>query len=95
MTVTLASRSVSQPAPRTPVQRVVNPRLDPRARAQQEDGVREQLQHEAERHGQAAKLAAAQGDIEAAARSILAMLNSERRLTSSGPQVMQVIKPRV
>jgi hypothetical protein len=94
MTVTLASRSVPQPAPRLPVQRLVHSRLDPRAKSQQEDGLREQLQHEAQRHGQAAKLAAAQGDIEASARSILAMLNCERRLTSSGPQVMQVIKPR-
>lgn len=94
MTVTLASRSVPQPAPRLPLQRLVNARLDPRAKAQQGDGLREQLVQEAQRHDQAAKVAASQGQIEAAARAILAMLNCERRLSSSGPQVMQVIKPR-
>jgi hypothetical protein len=73
---------------------LVNARLDPRAKAQQGDGLREQLVQEAQRHDQAAKVAASQGQIEAAARAILAMLNCERRLSSSGPQVMQVIKPR-
>lgn len=94
MTVTLAPRLVPQPAPRLPVQRLVNPRLDPRAKTQQADRLREQLEGEAERHERAAKLAAAQGEIETAARAILAMLDCERRLSSSGPQVMQVIKPR-
>lgn len=45
--------------------------------------------HEAE-----AQLAAQQGDLVGAARSILAALDAERRMAGSGPQVLQVIKPR-
>lgn len=76
------------------MQRLPQLRSDSRAKTPNGDGLREQLQHEAELHQQTARVAAAQGEIEAAARAILAMLNCERRLTSSGPQVIQVIKPR-
>ncbi len=55
---------------------------------------RAQLQLELRRHEQMARDAAEIGDIEASARSILAMLDCERRLGAQGPQVMQVIKPR-
>ncbi len=41
-----------------------------------------------------AKQAADQGDLTQAARFILAALDGERRMVSSGPQVLQVIKPR-
>ena len=41
-----------------------------------------------------AKDAAAQGDVAASARLILAALDGERRLASRGPQVLQLIKPR-
>ncbi|MCS5706359.1 hypothetical protein NZK27_09140 [Synechococcus sp. FGCU-3] len=58
------------------------------------DGLRTQLDAEARRHEAAAKAAAERGDMEASARSILAMLDCERRLGAQGPQVMQVIKPR-
>jgi hypothetical protein len=55
---------------------------------------RTQLDVEARRHEAAAKEAAQRGDMESSARSILAMLDCERRLGAQGPQVMQVIKPR-
>jgi hypothetical protein len=38
--------------------------------------------------------AAAAGDLDQAARAILAALDCERRLAGFGPQVMQLIKPR-
>jgi hypothetical protein len=41
-----------------------------------------------------AQQAAEQGDLTQAARFILAALDGERRMVSSGPQVLQVIKPR-
>lgn len=37
---------------------------------------------------------AATGDLDQAARAILAALDCERRLAGFGPQVMQLIKPR-
>lgn len=37
---------------------------------------------------------AAAGDLDQAARAILAALDCERRLAGFGPQVMQLIKPR-
>ena len=55
---------------------------------------RGQLEAALLRHEQTARDAAESGDIEASARSILAMLDCERRLGAQGPQVMQVIKPR-
>lgn len=55
---------------------------------------RAQLEAEVRRHEQIARDAAEAGDIEASARSILALLDCERRLGAQGPQVMQVIKPR-
>ncbi len=58
------------------------------------DGQRIQLDAEVRRHGALARAAAERGDIEASARSILAMLDCERRQGAQGPQVMQVIKPR-
>ena len=41
-----------------------------------------------------ARLAAEQGDVTASARSILELLDCERRAGQSGPQVLQLIKPR-
>ncbi|MFM7674077.1 MAG: hypothetical protein ACKO5F_00440 [Synechococcus sp.] len=40
------------------------------------------------------RLAAQQGDLAAAARCVLELLNCERRAGHSGPQVLQLIKPR-
>lgn len=94
MSVTLAPRPAPHPVPRVPVQRLTDPRLDPRGKTQQAGDLRDRLEREAQRHERAAKDAAAQGQIESAARSILALLDCERRLTSTGPQVLQVIKPR-
>lgn len=56
----------------------------------------QRLRLQAERDGQErrAREAAAAGDVETCARAILAALDCERRLLGSGPQVMQVIKPR-
>lgn len=85
MTVTLAPRTSPAPVRRRP---------EPLSRAQQSDGRRDQLREEAERHARAAKAAAESGDIEVSARCILALLACERRLASSGPQVLQLIKPR-
>ena len=58
------------------------------------DDQREQFQADARRFEAAARSAAELGDIESAARSILAMLDCERRHGAQGPQVLQVIKPR-
>jgi hypothetical protein len=63
------------------------------SRALREDQ-REQFQADSRRYEAAAKLAAEHGDMESAARSILALLNCERRHGAQGPQVLQVIKPR-
>jgi hypothetical protein len=41
-----------------------------------------------------ARAAAAAGEIEQSARAILAALDCERRLAATGPQVLQLIKPR-
>jgi hypothetical protein len=41
-----------------------------------------------------ARQAAEQGDLAQAARFILAALDGERRMAASGPQVLQLIKPR-
>lgn len=57
-------------------------------------GSRAQLDVEARSHEAAARAAAERGDIQASAKSILAMLDCERRQGAQGPQVMQVIKPR-
>ena len=58
------------------------------------EGQRSQLDAEARRHEALARAAAERGDMEASAKSILAMLDCERRQGAQGPQVMQVIKPR-
>lgn len=42
-----------------------------------------------------ARVAAESGDINASAKWILAALDHERRLAGRGPQVLQLIKPRV
>ncbi len=42
----------------------------------------------------AARAAAEAGELEPCARGILAALDCERRLAATGPQVLQVIKPR-
>ncbi len=41
-----------------------------------------------------ARDAAAAGSVEESAKAILAALDCERRLAATGPQVLQVIKPR-
>jgi len=41
-----------------------------------------------------ARLAAATGYLDQAARAVLAVLDCERRLAGAGPQVLQLIKPR-
>jgi hypothetical protein len=56
---------------------------------------REQLQQEALRHDLLARSAAERGDMDGAGRAILALLDCERRLNGTGPQVLQVIKPRL
>lgn len=94
MTVTLASRARPSSAARLSGARLVDPRLDPRTKNQQAESRRDQLQRDAKRHDQAARMAAELGDTEASARAILALLDCERRLASAGPQVLQVIKPR-
>ncbi len=58
------------------------------------DVQRSRLADELRRHESAAREAASQGHLEASARSILALLDCERRQGSQGPQVLQVIKPR-
>ena len=45
-------------------------------------------------HEVQAQQAALQGDLAQAGKSILAALDAERRMAGSGPQVLQVIKPR-
>jgi hypothetical protein len=45
-------------------------------------------------HEARAQQAAEQGDLVQAARCILASLDVERRMASTGPQVLQLIKPR-
>jgi hypothetical protein len=52
------------------------------------------LEAELARQELRAREAASAGDVETSARAILAALDCERRLQGSGPQVMQVIKPR-
>lgn len=58
------------------------------------EGRQAQLHAEARCHEAAAREAAERGDIEASAKSILALLDCERRVGAQAPQVMQVIKPR-
>ena len=41
-----------------------------------------------------ARHAAEQGDLSQAARFIIAALDGERRMAATGPQVLQLIKPR-
>ena len=58
------------------------------------DDQRAQLLADSRRFEAAARSAAEHGDLESAARSILALLDCERRHGAQGPQVLQVIKPR-
>ena len=55
---------------------------------------RTRLEDQLRRHEAAARDAAERGDIESSARSILALLDCERRQGAQGPQVLQLIKPR-
>jgi hypothetical protein len=55
---------------------------------------RTRLQAEVLLHEQQAFEAVAVGDLDQAAKAILAALNCERRLAANGPQVLQLIKPR-
>lgn len=93
MTVTLTSRSVRGTDHSSVPQPARRP-LEPRAVSGSIDVRREQLQQEALRWDLAARSAAERGDTDASARAILALLECERRLASTGPQVLQVIKPR-
>jgi len=58
------------------------------------DERRSQLQRAIREHEARAQQAAEQGDLAQAARFILAALDGERRMASTGPQVLQLIKPR-
>lgn len=58
------------------------------------DDRRDQLQRVIRDHEARAQQAAEQGDLVQAARCILASLDVERRMASTGPQVLQLIKPR-
>jgi hypothetical protein len=59
-----------------------------------EQDLRPRLQAELTLWESRAVSAAAAGDLDQAARAILAALDCERRLAGFGPQVMQLIKPR-
>jgi hypothetical protein len=52
------------------------------------------LQTEKALFDQRAQTAAHAGDLDQAAKAILAVLDCERRLAGFGPQVVQLIKPR-
>jgi hypothetical protein len=52
------------------------------------------LQTEQALFDQRAQTAANSGDLDQAAKAILAALDCERRLAGFGPQVVQLIKPR-
>jgi hypothetical protein len=54
----------------------------------------QRLEQEAAQLDRRAQAAAEAGDIAAAAQLILKALDCERRLTSRGPQILQLIKPR-
>jgi hypothetical protein len=56
---------------------------------------RQKLLHQAAEIEERARAAAEQGDLAAAARLILQALDCERRAVGLGPQVLQLIKPRV
>ena len=58
------------------------------------DERRDQLQCVIRDHEARAQQAAEQGDLAQAARFILAALDGERLMASTGPQVLQLIKPR-
>jgi len=58
------------------------------------DDRRDQLARAIRDHEARAQQAAEQGDLAQAARLILAALDGERRMASTGPQVLQLIKPR-
>jgi len=58
-------------------------------------GQRSDLQCQAAAHEAAAEAAALAGDVETSARLILQALDCERRAGGVGPQVLQLIKPRV
>lgn len=55
---------------------------------------RADLHRQAALHEAAAEAAAAEGQLDTAAREILQALDCERRAGSVGPQVLQLIKPR-
>ena len=62
--------------------------------APEPDERRRQLQRAIRDHEARAQQAAEQGDLVQAARFILAAVDGERRMASTGPQVLQLIKPR-
>lgn len=63
-------------------------------RQQDQAGQRDSLRLTAQRFEAQAQLAAEQGDIAESAKAILSALDCERRMAASGPQVLQLIKPR-
>ena len=64
-------------------------KADPFQKDQRADLLLELSRHESE-----AEAAAALGDVTGAARGILKALDCERRASTLGPQVLQLIKPR-
>ena len=88
MTVTLApdihARSRSPLAPGLPHSRRVPTKPQPVAN----------IQAQISQLDAAARQAAAEGQVDESARLILELLKSERRLANTGPQVLQLIKPR-
>lgn len=55
---------------------------------------RDTLRLAAQRFEEQAQLAAQNGELTDSARAILSALDCERRMAASGPQVLQLIKPR-
>lgn len=88
MTVTLSPSSQAQPrvAP--------SPGLPQSRRVPTKPPAVVSLQDQISRHDAAARQAAAEGQVAESARLILELLKCERRLANTGPQVLQLIKPR-
>lgn len=80
--------TLSTPASPPPVTKVLT------AVMPADNDLRPRLQAELTLWDTRAVSAAAAGDLDQAAKAILAALDCERRLAGFGPQVMQLIKPR-
>lgn len=92
MTVTLPTPVL--PRSSTTSRPIIASRPAARAATAAVDQQRPRLQAELAAHNERARAAAACGDLDAAAKAILAALDCERRLEGERPQVLQVIKPR-